>query len=125
VSGLLILLTTYPNSSLLTESLAALASTWSADSNLSASGLSGEGKKSAVGLIKWLINGSDDQLILFCWVLNVSDNPFPVDIGKSMTVGHLKKAIKKEKEHTFAGVEPDTLELWKVSEIFPVQVDVI
>jgi hypothetical protein len=67
--------------------------------------------------------GSDDQLTLFCWVLNVSDNPFPVDIGKSMTVGHLKEAIKEEKERTFDGIQPDTLELWKVSDIFPVRVD--
>jgi hypothetical protein len=40
-----------------------------------------------------------------------------------MTVDHLKKAIKKEKERTFDGIDPDTLELWKVSEIFPVRID--
>jgi hypothetical protein len=31
-------------------------------------------------------------------------------------VGHLKKMIKKEKERTFAGIEADTLNLWKVGE---------
>ncbi|KIL58347.1 hypothetical protein M378DRAFT_319083 [Amanita muscaria Koide BX008] len=78
-----------------------ISSTWSASSNLS--GLSGD----------------DDQLTLFCWVLNVSDNPFAIDIGKSMTVGHLKKAIKKEKERTFNDIDPDTLELWKLSPPIP------
>ena len=53
----------------------------------------------------------------------MSDNPFPVDIEKGMTAGYLKKVIKKEKEHTFNGIDPDTLRLWKVSEIFPVRVD--
>jgi hypothetical protein len=40
-------------------------------------------------------------------------------------VGHLKKAIKKEKQPTFDGIDHNTLKLWKVSEIFPVHVDVI
>jgi hypothetical protein len=40
-----------------------------------------------------------------------------------MTVDHLKKAIKKEKERTLEVIESDSLELWKVSEIFPVRVD--
>lgn len=39
------------------------------------------------------------------------DVPFPIDIGKSMTVGHLKDAIKKKKEHTFGDVDADTLRL--------------
>ena len=47
---------------------------------------------------------------------------FHVIIGKSLTVSELKKEIKKEKEHTFGAIDPDTLELWKVSEIFPVRV---
>ena len=50
-------------------------------------------------------------------------NPFPVDIKKSMTVGHLKEMIKNEKEHVFGAIDADTLELWKVSELFPVRVD--
>ena len=40
-----------------------------------------------------------------------------------MTVDHLKEAIKKKKERTFEVIESDTLELWKVSEIFPLRVD--
>ncbi|KAM6490570.1 hypothetical protein JOM56_013913 [Amanita muscaria] len=77
-----------------------ISSTWSASSKLSD-----------------LLN-ADDQLTLFCWVLNVSNNPFAVDIGKSMTVGHLKQAIK-EKERTFEVIESDTLELWKLSPPIP------
>jgi len=42
-----------------------------------------------------------------------------------MTVYHLKKAIKKQKEHTFDGIDPDRLQLWKVSEIFPTRVYVV
>lgn len=56
-------------------------------------------------------------------MLNVSDNPFAIDIGQSMTVDHLKKAIKKENQRTFESIESDAIELWKVSEIFPVWVD--
>lgn len=63
-------------------------------------------------------------LTLFCWVLNVSDDPLHIDIGKCKTVGHLKKAIKKEKEHTFGGIDADAFSLWKVGEI-PVRVNVI
>lgn len=40
-----------------------------------------------------------------------------------MTVDHLKKAIKKENQRTFETIESDAIELWKVSEIFPVWVD--
>ena len=60
--------------------------------------------------------GSDDQLELFCWVLNVSNDPFQVIIRKRLTVNELKKEIKKVKEHTFSAIEPDTLILWKVGE---------
>jgi hypothetical protein len=55
---------------------------------------------------------------LFCWILDVSHSPFPVDIDDSRTVGHLKKAIVKEKSATFANIEPDQLILWKVSSTF-------
>jgi hypothetical protein len=60
--------------------------------------------------------GSDVKLKLFCWVLNVSDDPFHVIIGNSLTVSELKKEIKKVKEHTFGAIDPDTLGLWKVGE---------
>jgi hypothetical protein len=53
----------------------------------------------------------------------VSDDPFPVEIKKGFTVSHLKEAIKKKKERAFDGIDPDSLELWKVSEIFVVRVD--
>ncbi|KAF8351954.1 hypothetical protein F5887DRAFT_861470, partial [Amanita rubescens] len=65
------------------------------------------------------INGSDNKLTLFCWVPNVSNNPFAVGIRKSKTVGHLKDAIKKEKELTFGAIDADTLQHWKLSPPIP------
>ena len=56
------------------------------------------------------------MLTLFGWVFNMFDVPFPIDIGKSMTVGHLKDAIKK-KEPTFGDVDADTLRLWNVGKL--------
>jgi hypothetical protein len=53
-------------------------------------------------------------LTLFCWILGVSDHPFPVDIEDIRTVGHLKEAIVKKKPIVFANVDPDQLTLWKV-----------
>jgi hypothetical protein len=53
----------------------------------------------------------------------MSDDPFLIDIERNTTVIHLKEAIKKKKEHTFGGVEADTLRLWKVGEILPVHVN--
>ncbi|KAF8317523.1 hypothetical protein F5887DRAFT_1088745 [Amanita rubescens] len=67
---------------------------------------------------------SDNKLTLFCWVLNVSNSPFAVDIRKSKTVDDLKKAIKKEKKHTFSDIDADTLQLWKLSPLIPsVEID--
>ena len=54
----------------------------------------------------------------------MSNSPFSVDVGKSITVYELKKEMKKEKGHAFDAIDPDTLELWKVSEIFPARVDI-
>jgi hypothetical protein len=34
---------------------------------------------------------------------------------QTTTVGHLKKAIKKEKEHAIGAIDANTLELWKVA----------
>ncbi len=53
----------------------------------------------------------------------VSNQQPDIDIRKSMTVGHLKEMIKNKKEHVFGAIDADTLELWKVSEMFPVRVD--
>ncbi|KAF8331793.1 hypothetical protein F5887DRAFT_55172 [Amanita rubescens] len=61
-----------------------------------------------------------DDLTLFCWILNESNSPFAIDIGQSMTVYHLKKAIKKKKERTFDGIDSDTLELWKPKDSNPI-----
>jgi Crinkler effector protein N-terminal domain len=58
-----------------------------------------------------------DQFKLFCWVLDISHRPFPVNIRKSETVGDLAKAIILAKPHTFKHVEADTLILWKASDL--------
>jgi len=57
---------------------------------------------------------TDDELTLFCWILNKSDRPFSVEIGMSKTVDKLKDMIKKMKEHTLAGIETDGLNIWKL-----------
>ena len=57
--------------------------------------------------------GSDDKFKLFCWILRKSNRPFPINIGTSETVGDLKVAIKKAKEHV-VGIETDTFNIWKV-----------
>lgn len=83
------------------------------ESNLS--DLSQSGKQSqVVRTLNHSTIGSDDKLKLFCWVLRKSNSAFPVNIGKSKTVGDLRAAIKKEKEHALVGTDPDALEIWKV-----------
>ena len=55
------------------------------------------------------------SITLLCLVKgNTTANAFPVDIEKDQLVGHLKKAIKAEKQNDFAGVDADKLRLWKV-----------
>ena len=57
-------------------------------------------------------------LELNCWILG--DEPrrvFPVKIANSVTVGHLKEAIKDKKKQTFTGIDADLLDLWKVSNL--------
>jgi hypothetical protein len=62
---------------------------------------------------------SEPQLDLNCLVLGdeiSAGRVFPVRIAKSETVGGLKKAIKKEKEHASDGIDADLVDLWKVSD---------
>jgi len=54
------------------------------------------------------------QLTLFCWLLEISNRSFPVDIEDDRTVGHLKDAIVKKNQATFEGVDAYELDLWKV-----------
>jgi hypothetical protein len=58
-----------------------------------------------------------NEILLNCSILghNVR-NVFLVDILHSRTVGHLKGAIKKEKEPTLNHIAADQLEIWKVSD---------
>jgi hypothetical protein len=50
---------------------------------------------------------------LFCIVVG-GNTSFSVKISSDETVDDLKKAIKKEKEHDFAGFDADRLTLFKV-----------
>ena len=59
-----------------------------------------------------------DQLKLFCWVLDISRKPFPVDIGRSQTVGDLAAKIKLEKPNALQKVDADGLTMWKVSDMW-------
>jgi Crinkler effector protein N-terminal domain len=84
------------------------------DSNLF--DLSKHGKQSlVVRPINHSTIGSDDQFKLWCWILNKSDRHFSVKIGKGETVDDLKKMIKDQKKHALAGIDADTLDIWKVS----------
>ena len=55
-------------------------------------------------------------LKLFCWVLTKSTSPFPVDIGKEMTVGDLKDEIKEKMRPALDDIVASELLLWKVSD---------
>ena len=55
------------------------------------------------------------ELTLFCWILDISDRSFPVDIGDDRTVGHLKAEIVKMNPVSFGGVDSYELDLWEVS----------
>ena len=57
-------------------------------------------------------------ILLFCWILDVSHSPFPVDIDDSRTVGHLKEEILVKKSAMFANIAADQLTLWKLSSTF-------
>ena len=61
------------------------------------------------------IIGSDDELDLFCWVLNGSKAPFSVTIGERRTVDRLKKVIKKDMEPELDHWAASSITLWKVS----------
>ena len=55
---------------------------------------------------------------LFCWILDKSESPFPVDVAHDDTVGDLKKKIMNENSDALAGLDADQLTLWKVSDVF-------
>ena len=50
----------------------------------------------------------------FFATLSEASEAFPVDINRSLTVGHLKDAIKAKKPNDFAGIDANKLKLWKV-----------
>ena len=61
---------------------------------------------------------------LFCWVLNISKNPFsfPIDVEDNTTVDDLKQRIVKEKPNKFVDVDADDLTRWKVSGYSPLSI---
>ena len=63
-------------------------------------------------------NNPPQPIMLFCWILDVSDQSFSVTIQICRTVDQLKEEIVKKKPNTFADVDPDHLDLWKVCRFF-------
>ena len=59
------------------------------------------------------------KLTLFCWILDISDRSFSVDVEENLTVDHLKAAIVKKNPISFENVDPYELDLWKVSAFPP------
>jgi hypothetical protein len=52
---------------------------------------------------------------VFCWILDVSDSSFSVDIKDNLTVDDLKLAIVQKYSVSFDKVDAFELVLWKVS----------
>ena len=55
---------------------------------------------------------------LFCWIIDKSKEPFPVNVENDDTVDDLKEVIMKKKPHALAGLDADLLSLWKVGDFF-------
>ena len=53
---------------------------------------------------------SDDVFKLFCWFLDGSRDPFPIEIGASKIVDDLENAIGRH--------DSDSLNLWNVGSLF-------
>jgi len=52
---------------------------------------------------------------LFCWVIGTpAKQIFPIKVGFHEVWGSVKDAIKEKKKNGFAGIDADTLDLWKV-----------
>jgi hypothetical protein len=77
----------------------------------------------AVSNRKWLYLSIDqsiglaDKFKLFCWTLDKSDDPFPVDIAQSETVGDLKNKIRSD-DPELDYLAAKSLTLFKVSNSF-------
>jgi hypothetical protein len=53
---------------------------------------------------------------LFCCVLDIPGDPFPVEIEDRKNVGHFKREIVKYSLIAFANVNISEVRLWKVSD---------
>jgi hypothetical protein len=58
--------------------------------------------------------GHSCDILLHCWILDISDTPFPVNVQDSSTVGHLKESIMKGDPTMFTNVDSGEVVLWKV-----------
>ena len=45
------------------------------------------------------------EVTLFCWILDISDRSFSVNVEENLTVDHLKAAIVKKNPVSFGGVD--------------------
>jgi hypothetical protein len=72
----------------------------------------------AVRPVNYSITCSGNQFRLFCWILDWSNQPFSVKIGKRETVDELKEAIKKKKKPELDHLAADTLVVWKVGKSY-------
>jgi hypothetical protein len=54
------------------------------------------------------------SITLCCWILDVLNRSFSVDVEDNITVDHLKYNIVKKNPVSFENVDPNELDLWKV-----------
>ena len=45
------------------------------------------------------------EVTLFCWILDISDRSFSVDVEENLMVDHLKAVIIKKNPVSFGGVD--------------------
>lgn len=66
-------------------------------------------------MVNYSTISSDDELKLFCCVLDGHNRAFSVTICGTQTVDRLKKAIKKEIEPNLDHLAYHSINIWKVS----------
>jgi len=55
---------------------------------------------------------------LFCYIQQISQSVFPIDIALGKSIGDLKDAIQNANQVKLAAVGPGQLTLWKVCNSF-------
>lgn len=59
-----------------------------------------------------------EMVKLFCYIQQISQSIFPIDIALGESIGDLKNAIQNANRVKLAAVDPDQLTLWKVCNFF-------